>query len=237
VTIRHYALGNVGRVKGPKSSNRLDLDALRALRDEIPDEQAAVQLAEIREGDDNNELALALQVFKGWTAYGRGTREPLLLSPDQPRARAYVRWVPHSAVERWSPQRSVLAVALADEPETIVTCHPAAGANGQGDRPRHAREPLQQSWNRTIAVRNRVKRAHHRAGRNVTELLDANAYSTRTLPLEHGEQVVFHDDTDWGRTWPAVGYDARFRYGGRVDFHIDSHDGHVMHGNYPKERP
>lgn len=235
MTVRHYEFGNVGRDKSEdRSSHRLDLDALRALRSRVPDEESACILSEINEGDDNNELKLVKQVFRGWRIYGAKSREPILLSPDQPRARFRLLWVPDTAVERWSPQRSVLVVNLADEETSIVTSHPAAGANGQGDRPSHARGPLQTSWDKTIQKRNRVKRGLHRRGRNVVEMFDANAYNLKTLPLEKGEKVIIHDDTDWARVWAADGYVADFRKGRPIPFNIDSHDGLIMHGTFKR---
>lgn len=236
MTVRHYAFGNVGRDKSEaRSSKRLDLNALRGLRAKVDNEKAAVFLCEINEGDDNNELDLIRQVFPGWRIYGRSTREPILLSPDQPKAEARIYWVDNTAVERWSPRRSVLVVDLADEPTSLVGLHPAAGANGQGDRPAHARPSLQHSWNQTIVKRNQLKRKLHEKGRNIVEIIDANAYSLETLPLMPGEKVVFHDATDWGRVWAANGYKPNFRRGAVVDFDIDSHDGHLMHGNFRKK--
>ena len=235
MTVRHYAFGNVGRDKNDKkSSHRLDLDALTALHDRVGDEKACVILSEINEGDDNTEMQLTRQHFPGWRLYGSKTREPILLSPDQPKARARVVWVPDTAVPRWSPQRSVLILHLADENTTIVTSHPAAGANGQGERPASARGPLQNSWDLTIAKRNHIKRNLHRRGRNVVEMLDSNAYDLRTLPLMNGEKVVAHDSTDWGRVWAAEGYKAAFRGGKSVPFNVDSHDGLIMHGTFKK---
>lgn len=235
MTVRHYAFGNVGRDKNEKKSSRgVDLDALRGLRDRIPDEESAVILSEINEGDDNNELKLARQVFPGWRVCGSKTREPILLSPDQPKPRARVVWVPNSAVTKWSPKRSILIVHLADEETSIVTSHPAAGANGQGDRPKTVRPQLQTSWDATISKRNHIKRNLHRRGRNVVEMLDANAYDLMTLPLMPGEKVVVHDDTDWGRVWAAEGYSANFRKGKPVPFNVDSHDGLIMHGSFKR---
>lgn len=236
MTIRHYALGNIGRDKNLRKSSRpLDLHALRALRNSVPPEKSAVFLSEINEGDDNDELALVRKIFPKWRIYGRKTREPILLSPDQPKAKSRVIWVPKSAVTKWSPARSILIVNLADEDTSLVTSHPAAGANGQGDRPSTVRRPLQVSWNNTIGRRNIVKRNLHRRGRNVVEMLDANAYDLQTLPLMPGEEVVVHDATDWGRVWAAKGYEAEFRKGRSVPFNVDSHDGLVMHGSFKKK--
>jgi hypothetical protein len=236
VTVRHYAFGNVGRDKNlQRSSKHLDTEALSRVRARIGNKSACVILSEINEGDDNNEIELIQRIFEGWRIYGRSTREPILLSPDQPKATARVVWVPNSAVERWSPRRSVLVVHLGDENTSIVTSHPAAGANGQGDRPRDARQPLQDSWNLTIARRNMIKRNLHKRGRNVVEMLDANAYDLDTLPLMKGEKVVVHDATDWGRVWAAEGYRPEFRKGAAIPFNIDSHDGLTMHGTFKKK--
>lgn len=234
MSIRHYAFGNIGRDKGPKSSNVVDLDALRAIKNEVPDEECAIQWAEIREGDDNNELGLIHKTFPGWHIYGASTREPIILSPDQPKATSQIYWVQNSAVRQWSPRRSILVVNLADEPESLIGVHPAAGANGQGDRPRWAIPLLQTSWDLTIDKRNKIKRRLHARGRNVTEMADLNAYDLKTVPLMPGEHVVWHDQTDWGRVWPAVAFEAHFHNGGTVDFKIDSHDGHLMWGRYTK---
>lgn len=237
MTLRHYAFGNVGRDQSDvRSSKRLDIHALMGLQKALPDEQAAVILCEINEGDDNNEYEIIRDIFPGWKLYGRESREPILLSPDQPKAVSKVKWVNDTAVERWSPKRSVHVLHLADEPTSIVTCHPAAGANGQGDRPAHARGPLQTSWNKTIYKRNRVKRGIHLRGRNVVEMLDANAYNTYDLPLKKGEEVVLHDATDWGLVWAARGFEANFRKGAVVNFNIDSHDGLLMHGTFKRTK-
>lgn len=234
MSIRHYAFANIGRDKGPQSSNRIDMNALMALRVNVPDEQCAIFLCEINEGDDNDELKAAMTVFPDWRVYCRGTREPILLSPDQPRAKSKVIWVPDSSVKRWSPRRSVNLVHLADEPETLIGCHPAAGANGQGDRPKWARGPLQVSWDNTIHKLNMTKLGLHKRGRNVTTLLDANAYDKQIFRLLPGEMEIWSDDTDHGRVFPAETHIARFHDGGKVDFKIDSHDGHTMWGRYIK---
>lgn len=232
MSIRHYAFANIGRDKGPKSSNNIDTASIIAVRDSVPDEQTAIFWAEIREGDDNNELGLIHKYFPGWKIYGAATREPIILSPDQPAAESQIFWIKNSAVRHWSPRRSVLVVNLQDEPESLVGCHPAAGANGQGDRPKWAIPLLQVSWDNTIEQMNRVKKRLHSHGRNVTTLIDANAGITKVYPLLPGEQVVWHDATDWGRVWPAAEWMTHFSYGGKVDLHIDSHDGHLMNGSY-----
>ncbi len=235
MTLRHFAFGNVGRDKNlARSSRHLDVDALSRLRNKIGNDDAAVFLCEINEGDDNNEIDVIRDIFPNWRLYGSKTREPILLSPDQPKATPRVVWVDDTAVEKWSPRRSVLALHLGDEETTLVGLHPAAGANGQGDRPAHVRDDLQRSWNKTIAKRNMIKRNLHRRGRNVVEFFDANAYNLNTLPLMEGEKVVVHDATDWGRVWAAKGYKADFRKGASVPFNIDSHDGLTMHGTFKK---
>jgi hypothetical protein len=236
MTVRHYAFGNIGRDKNDKkSSHHLDLDALREMRKRVSDKKTALIFSEINEGDDNNELRLIRQHFPGWRVYGAKTREPILLSPDQPKARARVVWVDDTAVPLWSPRRCVLIVNLADENISIVTSHPAAGANGQGERPQHAREPLQTSWDNTIDKRNQIKRNLHKRGRNIVEMLDANAYDLRTLPLMPGEKAVVHDATDWGRVWAAEGFKADFRKGASIPFNVDSHDGLIIHGDFKRK--
>lgn len=235
MVVRYYAYGNVGRDKSPfHLSTRIDLDALRGLRDAIPDEKAAVFLNEINEGDDNNEYAAIKQVFPHWRIYGRNTREPILLSPDNPPARSKVLWVPNTAVAKWSPQRSITLVHLEDEPETLMTCHPAAGANGQGERPKIVRPHLQTSWDNLIARRDTVKYNLYRRGRNVTEMSDLNAYAYAWSQIHANshEKTVWRAGTDWGIVQPAKGFDQRFFEGVTVDFDIDSHNGHVMHGHY-----
>lgn len=236
MSVRHYGILNLGRDKKPGSTDRIDRAALERLLDLVGDRQAAVFGVEFNEGDDNNELWLARQVFKGWTLYagepGRRVREPILLSPDQPPARWRVRWVADTAVPRWSPQRSVLRVALADEPETLVTCHNAAGPFTAGTRPKDARGPLRTSWERSDSARRQTKRASHRAGRNVTEMSDLNHYRLKGMP---GELEVVHERTDYGYAFPARGYDARFRAGRSAPAGLDSHGIHTMHGRYVKE--
>lgn len=235
MTIRHYAFGNIGRRKGPQSTNVIDMDALMALRVNVPNEETAIFLCEINEGDKNNELKLVQTAFKGWRIYCRRTREPILLSPDQPKAKSRVLWVPNSAVEHWSPRRSVNIVHLADEPESLVGGHPAAGANGQGTRPKKYLGPLQVSWDNWNHKFKQVKTRLHKRGRNVTSMLDYNAYNRDVFRLLPGEQVVWNDATDWGLVFPAENQLARFHDGGKVDFKIDSHDGHTMWGRYIKK--
>lgn len=231
MTVRHYAFGNIGRDKDPKAgTQRIDREALGALRDAVPGEQTAVFLCEINEGDDNDELALVRKIFKGWTLYGSTTREPILLSPDQPRAMPNVLWVPETAVREWSPNRSWLTVNLSDEPTSLLAGHAPAGAHGQGDRPDWAKPLLNRGFDNFRAAKvNRI--AHlHRRGRNVVSMTDENDYSMP--PLHPREHTVWHDRTDYGRVTPAKGYHAEFHAGGQVDFRLDSHDGHTMHGTF-----
>lgn len=230
MTVRHYGFGNVGHPDIKGGTTPLDLDALRALHEAVGDEQAAVALAEINEGDDNDELALVLRVFKGWSLYGRTTREPVLLSPDQPRAQAVVVWVPDTAVKHWSPPRSWLTVNLADEPTSILSGHPPAGAHGQGDRPAAAKPLLDKGFDNMRVVKGRRVAHLHDRGRNVVAMTDENDYK---LPDIHPRvQTVWHDRTDYGQVIPARGWTAEFRAGRQVDFRLDSHDGHTMHGRF-----
>lgn len=232
MAIRNYLFANIGRDKGPKSSNWIDEQSVKALRERTPDEECAVFLCEINEGDDNNEFSILREYYPGWTLYGRTTREPILLSPDQPVAQDVVYWVDKSSVRLWSPRRSVLVVNLADEPEALIGCHPPAGANGQGDRPKWARPLLQTSWDQTVDKLARVKRGLHARGKNVTTMIDANAYSKKVYKLLPGERIVWQDDTDWGRVWPGPAFRPAFEYRGTIDLKIDSHDGHKMKGRY-----
>lgn len=234
MSIRHFAFGNIGREKGPKSSNKIDMDALMALRVNIPNEQAAIFLCEINEGDDNNELKLVQTAFKNWRIYGRNTREPILISPDQPPAKSRVIWVPNTAVREWSPPRSLLIVNLSDEEHTLLGYHPAAGANGQGDRPKWALRPLQTSFDNLMGNVVRVKRRLHKRGRNVSTRVDGNAYNRQDARVLTGERVVWNDATDWGLSYPAEGFVSRFHDNGKVPFNIDSHDGHTDWGRYIK---
>jgi hypothetical protein len=237
VTIRHFGMLNLGRDKKPGTTQRIDRTALEELLELVGDVQAAIFGVEFNEGDDNNELVLARTVFKGWTAYagnpGRRVREPIFLSPDQPPARWWVRWVSGTAVPHWSPQRSVLKVHLADEPHSLIACHNAAGPHTAGYRPERYQKPLTASFTRSNHARVQVKQALHRAGRNVTELADLNHYSLAGLP---GEATVFHHRTDYGFAYPADGYTTAFREGRSASAGFDSHGIHTMHGTYRKEK-
>ena len=223
----HYGFGNVGRGR-----DSADLNALKALRDALPDERAAVFLCEINEGDHNDELALAKRIFKGWRFYCQRSREPIALSPDWPRARSRVVWVPDSSVKRWSPQRSINVVHLPDENTTLIGAHPAAGAY-HGDRPAAAKELLVKSWDKTFATHRLIETSLHERDRNVVWAVDYNRLDLP--PIAAGEKTVFHDDTDWGRVLPAAGYEASFHYVGRVQFNVDSHDGHVFRGAFTEK--
>jgi hypothetical protein len=238
VTVRNYGLLNLGRDKKPGTTARIDAAAIEEWLHLVGDVQAALFGVEFNEGDDDNELVIARRVLKGWTVYagppGHQVREPIFLSPDQPPARWHVKWVPGTAVEHWSPQRSVLRVDLADEPESLVACHNAAGPHTAGDRPKRYRQPLEQSWNASNRARVLTKRALHRAGRNVTELADLNHYSLPGLP---GEVTVFHERTDYGFAYAAPGHRAAFHSGGSWPVGLDSHGIHTMHGTYLKEKP
>lgn len=232
MVVRHYAFGNIGRDKNDRKSSRgIDLDALCALKDAIPEEKSAVVLAEINEGDDNNEYRAIRRTFKGWRLYFRGTREPILLSPDNPRAKGSVYWVPRSAVTRWSPRRSINVLRLLDEPEALVTCHPAAGANGQGDRPVAVRPALQRSFDYTLLKREAVKIRLNKNGWNVTELSDLNSYnfSRDRLPRE---RLIWRSGVDYGLAMATRGFTPQFHHVEEVEFNIDNHNGHIMRGRY-----
>lgn len=229
MTVRHYGLLNDGRDKKPGSTERIDRRALVNLRDALGEKQAAAFLCEINEGDDNDEMAEAIDVFDGWTIYGRTTREPVFLSPDQPRAEARLTWVEGSAVQHWSPRRSVLEINLADTPETLLATHPAAGPHTPQPRPDWADPLLLTSWDNTVALHVKRKRQAHRRGRNVTWMADMNHHDLPALP---GEITVVHHWTDYGRAYPAAGWEARFREGEAIKVGLDSHQIHIMHGTY-----
>lgn len=220
----HYGFGNVGR-----GTNGADRDALEALHAAMPDQRAVVLLCEINEGDANDELALAKRIFRGWTFYCQATREPIALSPDWPRARSRVVWVPDTAVKKWSPPRSINVVHLPGEPTTVIGGHPAAGAY-HGDRPAAAKAQLVKSWDKTNAAHRLIEASLHERDRNVAWLMD---YNRTDLPdVVPGEQTVFHDVTDWCRVLPAADYRADFRFVRSVPFHVDSHDGLIARGSF-----
>jgi hypothetical protein len=232
MVVRTFAFGNIGRDKDPnKNSRPLDYDALRALKSELPDEKTAVILCEINEGDDNNEYHAIRQTFKGWRLYFRNTREPILLSPDNPPAKGTVHWVANSAVEKWSPRRSINVLKLQDERQVLLTCHPAAGANGQGARPQWARPLLQRSFDLTLERRKLIKQRLNKNGWNVTELSDLNSYLFWRDSILR-ERLIFRDATDYGIVMPSLHYNASFHHVRKVNFNIDSHDGHIMRGRY-----
>lgn len=226
-----YAFGNDGRDNRPGSTTPLDLDLLRSLRDSVPDTRSAVFLCEINEGDDNNELALVREVFKGWRLYGRNTHEPILLTPDL-RAKASVLWIPGTAVPHWSPARSLLTVNLLDEPISLLGMHYPAGSHGQGDRPAWALPLLNAGWDHCRHTHVRHLHGLHKRGRNAVWMMDANAYDYTHLPLIGGEETVVHEHTDWGRVLPAHGYKAQFKALDPVPFKVDTHDGQRMRGRF-----
>jgi hypothetical protein len=215
--------GNVGRTKHGKSYG-VDKDALAALFDAMPAERWAVLLCEINEGDDNNELALAKRLApKGSRFYCQRSREPIVLSPDFARARSRVVWVPDTAVKKWSPPRSINLVHLPGENTTLIGAHPAAGAY-HGDRPATAKRLLVKSWDKTFATHRLIEESLHARGRHVVWAIDYNRVNLP--PVVTGEREVFADVTDHGRVLPADGWHAETKYLGRVDFRVDSHDGH-----------
>ncbi|HRD59397.1 hypothetical protein [uncultured Nocardioides sp.] len=233
MTVRHYAFANLGRDKSEtKSTQPIDRRALAAIHEAVGDKQAAVVFCEINEGDDNDELALLRAEFKGWRLYGRTTREPVLLSPDQPRAKAHVQWVPDTAVPHWSPRRSWLTVNLADCDDTILSGHPAAGAHGKGSRPKRWQPAINTSFdNMRAAKENKVHRLHGK-GRNLVILTDENDFD---IPDIHPRvKTVFHKWSDYGQVIPTRGYGAEFRAGEVVPIGLDSHSGRLMHGRFVK---
>lgn len=216
--------GNIGHPDHP--SGGVDTQALEALFDAMPDRRWAVLLCEINEGDNNDELALAKRLAPpGSRFYCQRSREPMILSPDFPRARSRVVWVPDTGVKRWSPQRSVNLVHVPGENLTLIGSHPAAGAY-HGDRPAAARKALIKSWDKTFATHRLIEEALHARGRNVAWAID---YNRVNLPdVVAGEREVFSDVTDHGRVLPAPGWTAITKYVRRVPFRVDSHDGHVF---------
>lgn len=213
--------GNIGR-----GTNGADWDALKALFDAMPENRWAVLLCEVNEGDQNDELALAKRLApKGSTFYCQRSREPIVLSPDFARARSRVVWVPDTAVKRWSPPRSINVVHIPGENATLIGAHPAAGAY-HGDRPKAAKEQLVKSWDRTFATHRLIEASLNARGRNVAWAIDYNRVVLPTVVA--GEREVFADVTDHGRVLPADGWTAQTKYLRRVDFHVDSHDGHVF---------
>lgn len=237
MSVKNFGLLNLGRDKRPGSTDRIDEAMIAEALELVGDEQAAIWGVEVNEGDDNNELALFRKVLKGWTMYAghvtRRVREPVFLSPDQKPARWSVLWVPNTAVEHWSPQRSVLKVHLLDERHSLLACHNAAGPHTVGTRPRRYRKALEQSWDNSNAARIRAKHRLHVMRRNVTEFSDLNHYHLHGLP---GEETVVHDRTDYGFAYPARGYLAHFHPGPSGVEHVDSHRVRTMNGTYAKER-
>jgi hypothetical protein len=221
--------GNVGRTKHG-SSWGVDKDALSALFAAMPAERWAVLLCEIGEGDDNGELALAKRLApKGSTFYCQASREPIVLSPDFGRAHSRVVWVPNTSVPRWSPQRSINVVHLPGENTVLLGGHPAAGAY-HGDRPALAKRALVKSWDKTFAAHRLIEQALHDRDKNVIWAMDTNR--PHMPDAVFGEREVFCDVTDHGRVLPAAGWEAKTKYLGRVDFRVDSHDGHVFRAQF-----
>ena len=154
------------------------------------------------------------------------------LSPDQPRAKAHVQWVPDTAVPHWSPRRSWLTVNLADCDDTILSGHPAAGAHGKGSRPKRWQPAINTSFdNMRAAKENKVHRLHGK-GRNLVILTDENDFD---IPDIHPRvKTVFHKWSDYGQVIPTRGYGAEFRAGEVVPIGLDSHSGRLMHGRFVK---
>ena len=225
-----YGFGNIGRDKKPGSTKRVDTDALEALREGLPDERAVAILVEINEGDDNNELAIVRHVFAGFRFFCTDAREIAAVSPDFEDAAAAVHWVPDSAVERWSPQRSINLLRLGDDEPSVLFGHYAAGAHGQGDRPDWAKPLLNTSWDNTREKHVMLQERIHSRRRDLVWIADVNAYQ---LPRLRGEQTVVHDRTDWIRVMPAPGRVANFKALPEVPFrNLDSHDGQRCRGGF-----
>lgn len=237
MTVRHFGLINLGRDQRPGSTDRIDERIVEEALELVGDKQAVIFGCEVNEGDDNNELAIFRKVLKGWAMYagpvGKRVREPIFLSPDQPKARASITWVPHTAVPHWSPQRSVLRVHLDDSKHSLVSCHNAAGPHTVGDRPDRFKAALSRSWENSNGARIRTKRRLHTMRRNVTEMSDLNHYHLPGMP---GEIVVVHERTDYGFAYAAKGFKAEFREGASGVERVDSHRVRTMHGIYQQER-
>jgi hypothetical protein len=232
--VRHVVFFNCGRDKdNKKSSAPLDAAALQRALDLVGDTQAAFFGAEFNEGDDNNELALLAHIFKGWTLYaghpGHRVREPILLSPDLPKARWGVTWVAGTAVPHWSPLRSILRVHLAGVDHSLVNWHNAAGPYTPAPRPERYREPLAKSWHLSQSAGETAKRQLHTKKRHVTQFSDLNRDDPKTL---NGEVEVVSVQTDHGYAFPAPGFDSTWKAGKTAPGHIDSHRILTMHGTY-----
>lgn len=229
---RHYGLVNLGRDSNPKqSSTPLDLDVLRIVKDRMPEERCVIFWCEINEGDDNNEWALIRRTFPGWKMYGGGkmrVREPVLFSPDMPAPRVSIRWVPNTAVPHWSPMRSMMRLYLPDG-ETLLAWHNAAGAYGQGTRPKKYQQALNNSFDATTREYHRSSNNLHRKGRNVTWMADTNS---RGYPLIGNEEQVTTHGVDHGRVRPAKGFAADFREQDWVRLGLDTHGLLRMSGRY-----
>jgi hypothetical protein len=120
---------------------------------------------------------------------------------------------------------------LADEPETLIACHNAAGPHTAGDRPARYRAPLERAWDRSNHARLLTKRACTAPAATSP----SSPTSTTTTARAAGEVTVFHERTDYGFAYAAAGYVARFRNGGSWPAGLDSHGIHTMHGTYRKE--
>lgn len=225
-----YGFGNVGRDGKPgTTTRRVDRVALEALRAGLPDERAVAILVEINEGDDDNELAIARAVFAGWQFFCSETREIAAVTPDFEDATARINWVKDSAVEHWSPQRSINLLHLGDDDPTVLFGHYAAGAHGQGDRPDWAKPLLDTSWDNTRARHVQVQQRLHLRGHDVVWLADVNNHR---VPRLKGEETIVHKWSDWIRVMPAAGRVANFKALPEIPFHLDSHDGERMRGGF-----
>lgn len=239
--VKTYGLFNLGRDDKPGSTNKVDLRILRLVKSKMPKKRWVLFFVEINEGDDNNERGLIRQVWPGSRLLdhedpGHNVREPILLSPDLAETVTDVRvfWVPNTAVEHWSPQRSVLRVRL-DDGETLMAAHFAAGAHGQGDRPDRAKGPLNDSWDALDRVHRMLEVAEHERGRDVTWMEDRNAYTKARVPDLPGQHTVVHERTDWGKVWAAKNHSAKFMALPETDIGLDSHKLLRQRGTY-KER-
>jgi hypothetical protein len=230
-----YGLVNLGRDDEPGSTTRIDLRILHIVKEKMPSKRAVVFFVEINEGDDNDEKALIRRVFPNWQLRLASTREPILLSPDWAQCQERVRWVGDTAVEHWSPVRSVGRVFLPDN-ETLFSAHYAAGANGQGDRPSWARGPLQTSWDNLDRVHKQLEQVEYRRGRNVSLMEDRNAYTVKVVRPIPGQRTVVHERTDWGMVRPAEGNRSRFRALAPTRLGLDSHFLLRMQGTYSQGR-
>lgn len=230
--MRTYALFNLGRRK-QGSTVKLDRTMIRRIKDALPEDNAVIFWAEVNEGDDNDELVMIREMLPRWTHCvgdeDKPTREPISLSPDIEVKREHLRWLAETGVRRWSPQRSLLSVVLADG-EVLRSWHPPAGPHTVASRPLWARKPLRRSFNVVRQAASEANRATHDAGKPVTYMVDANHY---TYPMDGPGQIqVVHQRTDYGRAWAPEGSRAIFRALSPVEMGIDSHDLLRMVGRY-----